>query len=365
MIRWARSRTGEHTHAPPPPPAGRWNGGAAGRESEVHQATAAALTRALGTSSAMARLGVEIQRVAARDPEPVLLIGEPGTGKGEVARLIHRLGHRAHGPFEAVPCAGLDPAEAAQTLFGWAGAGPRDRQRTTGRGLLEAAHGGTVFLDPIERLDSEVGHRLIGFLEDGTLHPLGGTTDLDIPVDVRLIAATHLGPEEAMRAGSLSPDLHQILGRAPIHLPPLRERAEEDRVTLVHRVARDLRTDMGRGPLDISPSALSLLIDHPWPGNLREMRNVMERAILAAGNEDTLRPAHLPSEVGQARSASDARSQGESDSAYRPESLETVERRHIEAMLRHHGGNRTRSARDLGIARATLINKIKAYELDL
>jgi transcriptional regulator with PAS, ATPase and Fis domain len=224
-----------------------------------------------------------------------------------------------------------------------------------------------VFLDPIERLDSESGHRLIGFLEHGTLHPLGGTTDLDIPVDVRVIAATHRDPEEAVRMGSLSPELHRILGRVSIHLPPLRERAEEDRVTLVHRVARDLRTEMGRGPVDIAPDVLTCLVEHPWPGNLRQMRNVVERTILAAGDDGTLRMSHLPDDLGSPRAPYPTRrgTGNGNGGGFRPEPLEAVEGRHIEAVLRYHDGNRTRAARDLGIARATLISKIKRYGLDL
>lgn len=328
---------------------------------------AAALTRALGTSSEMARLAEEIRRVAARDPEPVLLVGEPGTGKGEVARLIHSLGSRSPARFEAVQCAGLDSSEAARTIFGWAGGGTREGSGETEAGILERAHGGIVFLDPIERLSSEVLHRLVGFLEDGTLHPLGGTAELDIPLDVRVIAATHLDPQEALRMGWLSPDLHRILGEASIHLPPLRDRAEEDRVMLVHRIARKLRADMGHGPLDVASDALACLVEHPWPGNLRQMRNVVERAILTAGDADTLRLSHLPADL---RSFPTATRGGPETGngrggGFQPESLEDVERRHIEATLRHHDGNRTRAAKDLGIARATLISKIKRYRLGL
>jgi DNA-binding NtrC family response regulator len=370
MIRWARSRTGEYTHTPPrqtDPPTGRPAPGGPDPATSVPPEMAAALTRALGTSSEMARLAEEIRRVAARDPEPVLLVGEPGTGKGEVARLIHSLGRRSPARFEAVQCAGLASSEAARTIFGWAGGGTQGRIGETEPGILERAQGGTVFLDPIERLTSEVRHTLVGFLEHGTLHPLGGTADLDIPLDVRVIAATHLDPEEAMGMGSLSPDLHRILGKASIHLPPLRNRTEEDRVMLVHRIARELRREMGHGPLDVASDALACLVEHPWPGNLRQMRNVVERAILTAGDADTLRLSHLPADLRPFPTAN--RGGPETGNGrgggFRAESLEDVERRHIEATLRHHDGNRTRAAKDLGIARATLISKIKRYGLDL
>lgn len=349
MIRWARSRTGEFTHAPPSHSAGR-------REPEL----AESLARLLGTSPTMARLGAEIRRAADRDPEPVLITGEPGTGKGQVARLIHLLGRRRRGPLEEVRCGGLDPEAAARTLFGAAGGAG-----AAVPGLLEFAHGGSVVLDPIERLSSEVQHRLIGFLETGTLHRLGSVEDLDIPLDVRVVAATHRDPMDAEREGAIASDLRRLLGRVSIHLPSLRERAEEDRVMLVHQVARDLRRAMGRGPVDIAPPALARLVDHTWPGNLREMRNVMERTIMAAGEEDTLRLAHLPLELTSATAGPGGGAEGDTGRGFQPETLEAVERRHVEAVLRHHGGNRTRAARDLGIARATLINKIKAYGLDL
>jgi DNA-binding NtrC family response regulator len=310
----------------------------------------------------MAALGAEIRRAAARDPEPVLITGEPGTGKGQVARLIHRLGRRSGGPLEEVPCGGLDPDGAARALFGWA-----EGAAATSAGVLELAQGGSVVLDPLECLTSEVQHRLVGFLETGTLHRLGSTAELDLPLDVRVIAATHRGPPDAERESAIASDLRRILGRVSIHLPPLRERAEEDRVVLVHGVARDLRRAMGRGPVDIAPAALTRLVEYSWPGNLREMRNAIERAVMAAGEEDTLRTAHLPSDLRSNSPATGAATGAKNGNrrGFQPESLAEVERRHIEAVLRHHGGNRTRAARDLGIARATLINKIKGYGLDL
>lgn len=165
--------------------------------------------------------------------------------------------------------------------------------------------------------------------------------------------------EGAVERGSFREDLFYRLNVTPLHLPAVRERTPEDRIALLHALLDELRQDIPRGPARIADDAVERLVAYPWPGNIREMRNVLERALIFGAGSDELRRDHLPAEL--RRSAGRAAGGG----GFRPESMQDVERRHIERMLLHHDGNRTRAARDLGMARATLINKIKLYALDL
>ncbi|HXE57498.1 MAG TPA: helix-turn-helix domain-containing protein, partial [Gemmatimonadales bacterium] len=152
-------------------------------------------------------------------------------------------------------------------------------------------------------------------------------------------------------------DLYYRLSVMPLQLPPLRERTREDRLSLITRIMEDLRCDLPGSPTTISPEALERLLSHPWPGNIREMRNVLERALILSRGQPALGVEHLPAEL-RARA-------GLGDRRHTPLTLDDLERQHIERTLRHHGGNRTRAAQELGISRATLINKIKRYAIPL
>ena len=175
-------------------------------------------------------------------------------------------------------------------------------------------------------------------------------------MDVRLIAATNHDIGDAVRRGRFREDLYYRLNVIPLHLPPLRERAREDRLALLRRLFAELRAELPDSPADFATEVLERLLDYAWPGNIREMRNVLERALILARGAERLGLQHLPAEVGRRQAAPSTRE---------AVSLEEVERRHIERTLRRHGGNRTRAAEELGISRATLINKIKVYALDV
>ena len=205
-------------------------------------------------------------------------------------------------------------------------------------------------------LAPELQPKLLKVLETKTFRRLGGTRE--ITVDARLVAATHQNLEEALEKGTFREDLYYRLNVTPLHLPALRERTADDRLALLHGLLAELRREVGRGPSAISDDALGRLVDYAWPGNIREMKNVLERALIFSGDAEEVGVDHLPADL--RRSARSGRRSG-----FKPEPMREVERRHIERMLVHHDGNRTRAARDLGIARATLINKIKGYELDL
>jgi len=310
---------------------------------------------ALGTSSAMAEIGRQVSLLARSDRTTVLLTGESGTGKGWVARLLHRLSPRAGRPFVEVNCAGLTSTFLADELFGHERGAFTDA-RESREGLFEAAHTGVLFLDEVGDLSPEVQPQVLKVLEEKKFRRLGGARE--ISVDVRLLAATNRDLEAEVKGGTFREDLYYRLNVATLHLPPVRERPEVDRAALIHRLHMEIRQSMGRGDQVISDEALELLMDYDWPGNIREIRNVIERAVIFSPDSDTIHRDHLPIELQRERRRRFGR-------GFRAESLEDIERRHIERMLRHHQGNRTHAAKDLGISRATLINKIKKYELDL
>ena len=308
----------------------------------------------LGVSGTMRDLARQVVLLAESERTTVLLTGESGTGKGWVARLIHRLSARRDAPFVDVNCAGLSATFLDSELFGHEKGAFTDAKDLK-QGLFEVADRGSLFLDEIAELAAELQPKVLKALEEKSFRRLGGTREL--VVDVRLIAATNHDIAEAVRSGRFREDLYYRLNVIPLHLPPLRERAREDRLALLKRLFADLRVELPESPADISSEALERLLVHPWPGNIREMRNVLERALIVGRGAEHLGPEHLTAEFG--------RRAGEPLGRVQTVSLEEVERRHIERTLRRHGGNRTRAAEELGISRATLINKIKTYALDV
>jgi len=308
----------------------------------------------LGVSGAMRDLARQVVLLAESERTTVLITGESGTGKGWVARLIHRLSARRDAPFVDVNCAGLSATFLDSELFGHEKGAFTDAKELK-QGLFEVADRGSLFLDEIAELAAELQPKVLKALEEKSFRRLGGTRELQ--VDVRLIAATNHDIGEAVRSGRFREDLYYRLNVIPLHLPPLRERAKEDRLALLKRLFTDLRSELPGSPADISSEALERLLVYPWPGNIREMRNVLERALIVGRGAERLGPEHLTAEFG--------RRAGEPLSRIQTVSLEEVERRHIERTLRRHGGNRTRAAEELGISRATLINKIKSYALDV
>ncbi|TVP42679.1 MAG: sigma-54-dependent Fis family transcriptional regulator [Gemmatimonadales bacterium] len=321
-----------------------------------HQSTREAGEGAMGSSPAMRQLALQVELLAESDRTTVLLTGESGTGKGWVARRLHLLGPRARAPFVEVNAAGLTPTFLASELFGHEkGAFTDARERRDG--LFTEADGGSLFLDEIGELALELQPRLLNVLETRAFRRLGGSRELRS--DVRFIAATNRDLEAAVAGGSFREDLYYRLKVAPLHLPPVRERSEDDRLALLHHLLKQLRAEIPGSPAGLDDDTVGILLGYPWPGNIREMRNVLERAVIFAGRADVIRPAHLPPEIRTGNRGPGA----ERRRGFQPESMEEVERRHIRLMLKHHGGNRSRSARDLGIARTTLIQKIARYGL--
>ena len=307
----------------------------------------------LGVSRVMQDLARQIELLAASERSTVLLSGESGTGKGWVARVIHNLSPRSAGPFVEVNCAGLSATFLDSELFGHEkGAYTDAKERKVG--LFELADHGTIFLDEIGELTPDLQPKMLKVLETKKFRRLGGTRELS--VDVRLIAATNRDLVREVEAGRFREDLYYRLNVMPLVLPPVRDRSREDRLELITRILTDLRTQLPGCPSECTTDVLDRLLSAPWPGNVREMRNVIERSMILARGQATIGFEQLPTELRQ-RSATDRR--------YTAQSLSEVERLHIERTLRHHSGNRTRAAMELGISRATLINKIKAYSLKI
>jgi DNA-binding NtrC family response regulator len=308
---------------------------------------------ALGPSPMMRQLAERITRVAA-GRAPVLLTGESGTGKGRVAALIHALGPRAPAPFVALRSAAHVPALARAGLFGYErGAFAEARERRLG--LVELADRGSLYVDEICEVPPDAQAVLLQLIDGGRFRRVGGTRDL--AVDVRIIAATDRDLVAALQGARLREDLLYRLSVTTIALPPLRERAQEDRLALIGQIAAELRARVPGSPATWSAEALDRLTGAPWPGNVRELRNALERTLLSARGAPEVALDHLPGEL-RARGAAGERR------AFQPMPLADLERHHIERALRHFRGNRTRTARALGISRATLINKIRSYGLN-
>jgi DNA-binding NtrC family response regulator len=310
-------------------------------------------TEALGRSPLMRDIARQVELLAASDTT-VLLTGETGTGKGYVAQLLHNLSPRAANPIVDINCAGLSATFLDSEIFGHEKGAFTDAKEQK-RGLFEVAHTGTCFLDEIGDLATELQPKLLKVLENRRFRRLGGTRDIE--VDVRLITATNHDLDRNVRDGTFREDLFYRLNVLPLRLPPLRERGREEVADLAIRVLLDLRRRIGRGPASFSPPALEVMAGYAWPGNIRELRNVIERVLLLSANAETVLPDHLPPEMASTNG-------GVAHGSDYELSLEDVERRHIARVLAHHAGNRSRTARTLHISRATLYEKLARYDLD-
>jgi two-component system, NtrC family, response regulator AtoC len=305
----------------------------------------------LGVSPMMTELNTRLERIAVGDGT-VLLQGETGTGKGWAARRIHERSARRTRPFVEVNCGGLSATFLESELFGHEKGAFTDA-RARKEGLFEIADGGTIFLDEIGDLAPELQPKLLKVLEDRRFRRLGGTRE--ISVDVRLIAASHHDLRDKVRKNEFREDLYYRIAVLPLELPPLRERRRDDVARLIYDVLEELRRRIQGGPSRIDDRALDALVRHRWPGNIRELRNLIERILILATDDDVIRLGHLPAEIrggGPVHLPDDG-----------PMTLEEVERRHIARILELNDGNRSRSARALGISRAALYDKMDRFGL--
>jgi DNA-binding NtrC family response regulator/pSer/pThr/pTyr-binding forkhead associated (FHA) protein len=316
----------------------------------------APLEMPVAASPAM-REAMKTVQAAAAVPSTVLITGETGTGKEVLARTIHGLGSRAVGPFVAVNC-GAIPAELAESeLFGhekgaFTGAG------AARSGVFEQADSGTLFLDEVGDLPLALQVKLLRALQDRLVQRVGGRAP--IPVDVRVLAATHRDLEAAMKSGAFREDLYWRLNVVRLHLPPLRERAD-DILPLAERLLSRLTARLGVRAEGFTPEAAQVLRACPWPGNARQLANAIERALVLKSDGGPIGTSDLPAEViapgPTATSAPPGRSLGDIVAA--------VEREQIVVALRRAKGTKVAAAEALGISRPTLDRKIAEYGIDL
>jgi two-component system response regulator FlrC len=278
----------------------------------------------------------------------VLLLGESGTGKEVLARAIHRLHRGASAPFVAVNCAAIPETLLESEMFGHErGAFTGATERRTGR--LERAAGGTLFLDEIGDLRADLQAKMLRVLQERSFERVGGSASLKL--EARLIAATNRDLQAEVRAGRFREDLYFRLAVFPIHLPPLRERPE-DVVPLALRFLLDAAARFGRPVRQLSPEARARLLSHPFPGNVRELQNLIERAVILESG-DTLSSRSLRLDLPGSDAAQAAGEEGGL--------LDTLERETILRVLGEAGGNRRRAARILGISLRTLQYRLRDY----
>jgi len=299
-------------------------------------------------SERMHRIFDILPEVAASN-STVLIQGESGTGKEMVARAIHDLSPRREGPMVAVNCGALPDNLLESELFGHKAGAFTDARRDR-QGRFAQAEGGTIFLDEVGEMSPRLQVSLLRVLEDGVYQPLGAAEA--VQSNVRVIAATNRDLAEMVKRGTFRRDLYYRVNVVTMSLPPLRERREDIPLLVEHFIAR-FRHVKGKDIEGISPDALMLLMNHDFPGNVRELENIIEHAfVLCAGGE--IKPCHLPEDLVSRRLVS------------QPEgslSLEALERTHIQQTLARHGGNRQEAARELGVHRTTLYRKMKKLGL--
>ncbi len=297
----------------------------------------------------------QLAQRAARYTTTVLITGESGTGKELVARGIHSAGSRSHMPFVTINCGGIPENLLESELFGFrkgafTGA---DRDR---KGLFEEAHGGTLFLDEIGEMPLFLQVKLLRVLQERVLRPIGDTQSKSI--DVRVIAATARHLEKEVAEGRFREDLYYRINVFPIALPPLRERAEDIPFLAKHFMEK-FSADMNKPIRGISPPAMALLLEHVYPGNVRELENIIERAVVLAESE-VIQPEDLPPHC-RDRSGAPGTAfpavQGYSIKA----AQKAMEKALITRALMATRGNRTRAAQLLEISHPSLLSKMKAY----
>jgi DNA-binding NtrC family response regulator len=307
-----------------------------------------------GVSPAIEQLNQLLGQIA-RAPSPVLIEGESGTGKGVFAKLIHSRSPRARAPFVDLNCAGLSKELLESELFGHE-RGAFTNAMATKQGLFEIASDGTLFLDEIAEMEITVQARLLKALEEKRFRRVGGIRDLT--TNFRLVAATNRDLAQEVAAGRFRSDLYYRLNVVRVHMPPVRERFE-DLPLLVEVILRPLAKEMGRPMPSISPRALGKLQKYPWPGNIRELRNVLERAMLTMSGKE-IRSEDLLIETAAAPLVKSDAGLPTQDWEIRP--LDDMINDYVAASVEAAGGNVRKAARQLRISPSTLYARLKAKE---
>ncbi len=333
------------------------------RENAVLKKHAQSASFALGGSSPLIQAILQtIERVAPTNSR-VLLNGEPGTGKDIAARMIHQKSQRAHEAFLALNCATLRPERLEIELFG--SAGGRNGDEAEHIGILEQAHGGTLLLDEIADMPLETQGKIVRVLQEQRFSRVGEKTPIE--VDVRVLATTNRDLEALMGEGRFRQDLFYRLNVVPIEMPPLRTRLT-DIPELSHAFLESFMKQSGLAPRDFSQSTISALKNHKWPGNVRQLRNVVEWVVIMHGSQGTgdFMPEHLPPEFtgGSMHAGAENAPSGFLRESYLEiplrEAREEFEREYLIAQVERFDGNISKTAQFVGMERSALHRKLKS-----
>ncbi len=295
----------------------------------------------------------ELIDMVSKSDSNVLITGESGTGKEVVARMIHDKSARRHKPMVAVNCAAIPETLIESELFG------HEKGAFTGAiktkpGRFELASGGTLFLDEIAEISPGMQVKLLRAIQEKSVERVGGLRTIE--TDVRLIAATNKDIQESMETGEFREDLYYRLNVVSIRIPPLRERKQDIPLLARHLLNRKKKS---AEPVHISEAAEKVLISHNWPGNIRELENCIERALIVSGNGEIL-PKHLPFKTPDDSNVS---LKTTADFPEEGIDLEETEKRFIRAALKQAGGNRTKAAKLLSITRSALLYRMNKYDI--
>ncbi|MFC4769216.1 sigma 54-interacting transcriptional regulator [Effusibacillus consociatus] len=313
----------------------------------------------IGTSGEM-QMAIEQAKIAAQTPATVLLRGESGTGKELFAHAIHSASVRRYNQFVRVNCAAISESLLESELFGYVEGAFTGAMRGGKKGLFEEASGGTIFLDEIGELSVSTQAKILRVLQEKEILRVGSSKP--IPVDVRVIAATHVNLEQAIRSGRFREDLYYRLNVLPIVIPPLRAR-KTDLLPLFHKLIRKFNQEYGRNVERISDGVVAKMMGYDWPGNVRELENVMGRAIINMRfTETVIEEQHLP-ELQQNRTQEMKKGNPEAGQLLKTleDVVSEVERNHILRVLEASSGNKTRAAQILGVSVRHLYNKLEKY----
>jgi len=307
----------------------------------------------IGSTPAMQHIFKTVHKIAPTD-STVLVTGETGVGKELIAKAIHASSHRRNNTFVKINCTAIPENLLESELFGYE-RGAFTGAITSKPGRFEIAHKGTVFLDEIGEIPLHLQTKLLNVLQDRAFERLGGVKT--IRVDIRIIAAANIDLQVAVQSGKFRSDLFYRLNVVPIHIPPLRER-KDDLIPLIHYLLSKFTGKYNKKKRDISPQALAAFTNYNWPGNIRELENVLERMVVMSEN-DTLDIEQVPIEIkGELTSREPATFKENLDSVSR-----ITEKKMIIDALNKTNQNRTKAAHLLGISRRTLQNKIKEYSI--
>lgn len=307
----------------------------------------------------------ELAKKVALADATVLITGESGTGKEVISTQIHEWSNRADKPMIKVNCGAIPDNLLESELFGYE-KGAFTGAATSKPGRFEIADGGTLFLDEIGDISPALQVKLLRVLQEKTFERLGGVSS--ITVDVRVIAATNKNLKEEVEKGNFREDLYYRLNVVPIHIPPLRERKEDIKYLVDYFLRHSAAISGGIAPKKISTAAMERLINYSWPGNIRELENIIERCIVIT-SDDVIEASCLPSDIIYAGSSAAVDSAGaqsdNSSNTMLTDTIDSKEREVIIRVLEENGGNKTKSALALGISRRSLHRKIQKYGIDM